>query len=149
MTSHTQSNAAGFTLAELAIVIAILGIIAMVAVPKFADHVSLSRESSLKGKLGSLRSALSIYISDNEGGVPGDLQQALVNGNKYLNDIPVGQVPETRLSPGHGSPNRAITAVVDDVTEVAAWAYDSVDGLIFVNCTHPVIRPAGAVWSDR
>src|SRR5947209_14156639 len=74
----------GFTLIELMIVVAIIGILAAVAIPKFADLVTKSKEASVKGSLGSVRSALSIYYGDQEGVYPSDLFVALTNSNKYL-----------------------------------------------------------------
>ncbi len=78
----------GFTLIELMIVVAIIGILAAVAIPKFADLVTKSKEASVKGNLGTVRSALSIYYGDNDGNYPGtangDMFSALTNANKYL-----------------------------------------------------------------
>jgi type II secretion system protein G len=57
----------GFTLVELMIVIVIIGILAAIAIPKFADMVDKSKEGATKGQLTSLRSAINLYYSDNEG----------------------------------------------------------------------------------
>jgi prepilin-type N-terminal cleavage/methylation domain-containing protein len=79
-----KKNHKGFTLIELMIVVAIIGILAAVAVPKFADLVTKSKEASVKGSLGSVRSALSIYYGDTEGAYPVVLFTALTNANKYM-----------------------------------------------------------------
>ena len=50
----------GFTLIELVIVIVILGILAAVAVPKFAGFTKEAKISAVKGFAGSLRAAMHI-----------------------------------------------------------------------------------------
>ena len=57
----------GFTLIELMIVVAIIGILAAIAIPKFAQMLEKSREGATKGNLGAIRSAVSIYYGDKEG----------------------------------------------------------------------------------
>ena len=60
----------GFTLIELMIVVAIIGILAAIAIPKFADLINKSKEGATKAGLSSLRSALQVYYGDNEGRFP-------------------------------------------------------------------------------
>ena len=50
-------RAAGFTLVELIVVIAILGILAAFAVPKFISVESKAKEAAARGIAGALRSA--------------------------------------------------------------------------------------------
>jgi prepilin-type N-terminal cleavage/methylation domain-containing protein len=59
----SASSRRGFTLIELMIVVAIIGILSAIAVPKFADLLRKSQEGKTKGKLGAIRSALYIYGS--------------------------------------------------------------------------------------
>ncbi|WP_318515348.1 type II secretion system protein [Photobacterium leiognathi] len=53
----------GFTLIELVVVIVILGILAVVAAPKFMNLQVDARNASLKGLEGSLKSALGVGYS--------------------------------------------------------------------------------------
>ncbi len=56
----------GFTLVELMIVVAIIGIIAGIAIPRYISFIQRSKEANTKGNLGVLRSAISIYYADAE-----------------------------------------------------------------------------------
>jgi prepilin-type N-terminal cleavage/methylation domain-containing protein len=69
-----QVRQKGFTLIELMIVVAIIGILAAIAIPRFAQMLEKAREGSTKGNLGSLKSAASIYYGDQQGIWPTTLQ---------------------------------------------------------------------------
>ena len=63
------NNQKGFTLIELIIVIAIIGILAAIAIPKFVDLTGQAKVSATKGALGAVRSALAIrYAQSATGG---------------------------------------------------------------------------------
>lgn len=132
----------GFTLIELMIVVAIIGILAAIAIPKFADLINKSKEGATKGSLSSVRSAIQVYYGDNEGWYPTDSLSCLTANAKYLNEIPLAKLPGT----GHSDSN----AVDDEISDHGGWGYaDSQPwwGYFLVNCTHTDIEQT-KMWSE-
>ena len=61
----------GFTLIELMIVVAIIGILAAIAIPQYSDYTSRSRAAGTVAELGSVRSAVALCAQDNLGVMTG------------------------------------------------------------------------------
>jgi type IV pilus assembly protein PilA len=61
----------GFTLIELMIVIAIIGILAAVAIPSYKDYTVKAKMSSAVASLGGLQAAVALCLQE-AGGVAGD-----------------------------------------------------------------------------
>ena len=59
------SNKRGFTLIELLIVVVIIGILAAIAIPKFANTKEKAYVASMKSDLRNLVTAQEAYFSDN------------------------------------------------------------------------------------
>ena len=148
----------GFTLIELMIVVAIIGILAAIAIPQFAQLVSKSQEGATKGNLGTVRSALSIYYGDTEGWYPtgGTALDWLTVSSKYLQVIPAVNLPKTTMSAGHGSNNGYIMGDLSAgaaITDKGGWVYDNTGqgggstwGQVLVNCSHNDTR--GNAWTS-
>jgi general secretion pathway protein G len=82
---------AGFTLIELIVVMAIIGILAAIAVPAMKDAPQRARESALKEDLFTLRSCLDQFHADR-GRFPTSLDELVSMG--YLRSVP--EDPMTR-----------------------------------------------------
>ena len=124
------------------IVVAIIGILAAIAIPKFASLIRKSSEGASKGNLGAIRSALSIYYGDMEGQYPVTLAAMTVNG-KYLTALPVAK------SPNYHSDSAAVVyqTIANDG---GGWSYDNTAldanlGTVLVNCTHTDTK--GTLWT--
>jgi general secretion pathway protein G len=81
---HRQD--AGFTLIELIIVMAIIGILMMIAVPRFKGAVTQAKEAVLKEDLHVLRTAIDSYTMDKQK-APQSLDDLIQDG--YLREVPV------------------------------------------------------------
>lgn len=78
-------NAGGFTLVELMIVVAIIGILATVAVPSYQSSLVKARETVLRQDLFTLRELLDHHRADR-GKYPASLEDLVAAG--YLRTIP-------------------------------------------------------------
>ena len=58
-----HSKKAGFTMIELVVVIAILGILAALAIPKYIDLTGKAEEATCEANRGAIESACAIYYA--------------------------------------------------------------------------------------
>ncbi|WP_100638692.1 pilin [Marinobacter salexigens] len=61
--NHAQK---GFTLIELMIVVAIIGILAAIAIPQYQTYIAKSQVSRVMGEVGSLRTAAEMCLMEGE-----------------------------------------------------------------------------------
>ncbi len=139
----------GFTLIELMIVVAIIGILSAIAIPKFADLIRKSNEGATKGNLGGIRSAISIYYGEMEGWFPCPATEGsglgavlTMDNGKYLKEMP------NCFTPPHHAKTTAVTLAVASCNEASGagnWGYQEASapaagerqwGDFWVNCTH-------------
>ena len=86
-----RKNDTGFTLVELMIVMAIIGVLAVVAIPSYVGAVRQAREAVLREDLHVMRDAIDSYTADKQK-APQSLDDLVTEG--YLRSIPID--PMTR-----------------------------------------------------
>ena len=150
-----RSSSRGFTILELLIVVSIIAILASIGMPKFANVLQAAQEGSLRGNLGTMRSALSIYYADNQGFYPSCVagpgstvfDNALVP--KYIAAIPA---VKNGLHPLTNSVYCDSIMVAGSVHDGQGWYYDgalpddSQKGSIWVACDHTDTK--GSTWTS-
>ncbi len=104
MTKLIRNNQKGFTLIELMIVVAIIGILAAIAIPNFLNYQLKSKTAEAKTNLGGVKTALESYRAEydtyrncvaNPATVPAAIKAAWSTGASGWSDIgfaPAGSV---------------------------------------------------------
>jgi prepilin-type N-terminal cleavage/methylation domain-containing protein len=128
----------GVTLIELLIVVAIIGILAAVAIPKYGELLEKANLGATMGNLGALRSAYSIYFGtylENPKSI--DPKQDPQFAKVLSGDVPFvkARYPDPN---GPNSPygNQVTVSTVKGAipsTMGQGWFYDNADGYIYVN----------------
>lgn len=83
----------GFTIIELIIVVALIGILAAIVMPNLRHQPTRAKEAVLKTNLRTLRDVLDQYKGDR-GHYPSSLEALVDDG--YLREIPMDPIAETQ-----------------------------------------------------
>lgn len=141
----------GFTLIELMVVIVILGILAAVIAPRIPSFITKAKEGKTKGNLGTLRSTLNIYYSDNDGVYPEDDLSCLMP--KYVDKIPDCELPNSPHQDSNKVYRSGFISQTMLVGDLGGWLYGSsqtqplIWGNIMIDCTiHN--DSIGTAWSS-
>jgi general secretion pathway protein G len=91
MTRPATSRPRGFTIVELLVVLAALGLLLALAAPRYVEHVDRSREAVLKHNLKATREAIERYHADR-GRYPATLQELVLA--RYLREVPLDPITD-------------------------------------------------------
>ena len=124
-----MGNRKGFTLIELLIVVVIIGILAAIAIPKFAATKDKAKLASVKTDVRNLMTAEEAYFSDFA--TYGTFAQLQAASNFTLSSGNTGAA--TAVASGYTATitNTTITSAIDECTvQVGAGAASTLDGVI-------------------
>ena len=115
----------GFTLIEILIVVVILGILAAIVVPQFANAADSSKVSNVSTQVDTLQTQIELYYArENQYPAATTMWTDLVAG---------GYIQSPPRSPFFPDPARTAVDATVGAYSAAAWSYDQATGSIFAN----------------
>jgi len=153
----------GFTLIELMVVIAIIGLLAAIALPKFGDVSSQAKVANVQGNLATNRTAISMYYAKS------DVYPALVDAEDALSGVTttdgdgttlatftdfygkdkMADTPATSSIAAKNTIGESTTTTGNSFTAAGngGWAYRQSDGAIRANFADDAYDQ-GVTWSE-
>nr|AFX67133.1 pilin [Myxococcus sp. 133B03] len=106
----------GFTLIELMIVVAIIGILAAIAIPNFIKFQARSKQSEAKTNLKALFTAQKSFFSEKDrySGFANEIGFAPERGNRYAYRVSADGTCEARGTQVLTAPTAAVTCIEND-----------------------------------
>lgn len=140
---HMPKNTKGFTLVELVLVIAILGILAVAALPQFINVSTQARQASRDGVSGAVRSGIMLFrandlvVNGAPGAWPATLDAAAANSTAGAANLFFSSILTQGVADGNWAKGATTaTYVYNDGTTTYTYTYNPATGT-FTSPTAP------------
>lgn len=121
-----------FTLIELMIVIGIIGVLAAVAIPRFADALEKANLGATLGNMGAIKSAITVYYT-SYAMLPEDLNPEEPGLRTIMPEIPGVECRYPMLSSPYGNQVTRGTSIPSGAGQ--GWYYNYNEGSLYINST--------------
>jgi type IV pilus assembly protein PilA len=115
----------GFTLIELMIVVAIVGILAAIALPAYQDFIVRSKMSEALAAIAACKTSVSEYASSHGGSLPADASAAgcSTTVTQYVAGLDVNTGVVTATSANTGATSECILSISPQQSgvEITSW----------------------------
>ena len=128
----------GFTLVELMIVVMIIGLLAIIAIPRFSEMTGSANGTNMMSQLQTIRTQLELYKLHHSGGYPelndvngdGKMWDRLTLKTDFAGDITANGEFGPYLMDEPDNPFVKTSVVSNEVGEGVAWYYDQTLGKV-------------------